>query len=142
MKKIVNGRVYDTETATLIGEWWNNESGLRRIDEVLYRKKTGEYFLHGFGGAATQYAAAISQNSWQSGERIMPQSYGEAQAWAEEHLAADCYAAEFGPVSEDDTRTTVTISLPASTIERAKRAAAQKGASLSGYIEDLIAAAR
>ena len=60
MKKIINGKKYDTETATKIGEYSNgySTSDFHYIDETLYRKKTGEFFLYGEGGPMTRYSHA------------------------------------------------------------------------------------
>lgn len=46
MKKIINGKMYNTETAEFIDSY---ESGYPKdfayVYEALYRKKTGEFFL-------------------------------------------------------------------------------------------------
>ena len=63
MKKIINGKVYDTETAQVLGSWSNmSDRSFERIDETLYRKRTGEFFLHGEGGPMSRYAVQIGQN--------------------------------------------------------------------------------
>lgn len=51
MKKIINGKKYDTETATSVGEYSSNYacSDYKHYDETLYKKKTGEFFLYGEG---------------------------------------------------------------------------------------------
>lgn len=52
MKKIINGKMYNTETATELGDFWNglSTSDFRNLSETLYRKKNGEFFLYGQGG--------------------------------------------------------------------------------------------
>ena len=57
MKKIINNKVYDTETAQLIKEYWNgHEKGDDYYQlERLYRTKNGEMFLHYVGGRYTEY---------------------------------------------------------------------------------------
>lgn len=140
MKKIINGKLYDTDTARLIGTWDNGESSLNCVEEGLYRKKTGEFFLHGIGGANTKYAESLGSNSWCGSEKIIPLPYDEAQQWAEEHLTSDEYEAIFGEVEESEDRMTVTLSLSVATVEKAKRAAAQRGISLSAYVESMILA--
>lgn len=140
MKKIISGKVYDTDKAERIGEW---ENGHRPNDfnyclEELYRKRTGEFFLCGEGGPASKYAESCGNNSWCGGAKIIPLSYKSAQEWAEEHLNGDEYEAIFGEVVEDEGRASITICMSTATIERAKRAASQAGISLSGYIESLI----
>ena len=46
MKKYINGKVYDTETAQLIGTYANggNWRDFSHYEETLYRKRTGEFF--------------------------------------------------------------------------------------------------
>ena len=139
MKKIINGKLYDTTTAQLVGSWDNNMGGtFDHAAESLYRKRTGEFFLHGKGGARSRYATQCGYGSWGSGEAIIPLTWDSARQWAEEHLDADEYQAAFGQIAEDDSRTVVTLSLSVSSLEKAKRAASQKGMSLSAYIESLL----
>ena len=47
MKKIINGKKYDTETAKWLGDYWNGLGGndFKKLFETLYQKKTGDYFL-------------------------------------------------------------------------------------------------
>ena len=135
MKKIINGKLYNTDTAKRLGEWANDiTDNLHWVSETLYQKQRGEFFLHGEGGPSSKYAESIGQGSWSSGEKIIPLSYDAAQAWAEEHLDANAYQATFGPVEEDDSTVRMLISLPASVAERVKREAAQSGMSTSAYI--------
>ena len=140
MKKIINGKMYDTDTAKWMASWSDGLSfrDFTHVEETLYQKRTGEFFLHGAGGPASRYAVSSGQNSWSGGEKIIPLSWEAARKWAEEHLDADGYEAIFGPVAEDDSRAVVTMSLSAGALEKAKRAAAQAGISLSAYIENLI----
>lgn len=140
MKKIINGKSYDTSTAERIGGWSNNmsSSDFGYCSEELFRKKTGEFFLYGEGGPRSRYAVSSGNNEWGYGQSIIPLTYEAASKWAEEHLPAEQYEAIFGEVEEDNSRMAVTLSLAASTVEKAKRAAAQQGKSLSAYIESLI----
>ena len=140
MKKIINGKVYDTETAKELGSWGNSGtwSDFSHMEETLYRKKTGEFFLHGEGGPMTKYAQPAGQNSWSAGDRIMPMTFHEAREWAEEHLDAEEYEAIFGTVTEDESRVQVCYSLSTATVETIKRKAAELGISASAYIEQLV----
>ena len=140
MKKIINGKVYDTNSANNVGGWANNRSvtDFDYCSETLYRKRTGEFFLYGEGGAMSKYSVSRGNNSWSGGEMIIPLSYEAAQKWAEKHLSGDDYESIFGEVDEDDSRTQLSLSLSTSAVERARRAAAQAGLSLSAYIESLI----
>ena len=63
MKKIINGKKYDTDTAQELASW-DNGGGWRdfhHCEETLYRKKTGEFFLFGEGGPMTKYAVSTGQ---------------------------------------------------------------------------------
>ena len=80
MEKIVkdpngNWRRYSTDTARKVAEDVERH-------EVLYRKSTGEYFLH----VRTD------------GERIFPLSVPEAQRWGKARLNVCEYDGVFGPV--------------------------------------------
>lgn len=136
MKKVINGKLYDTCTATRIASCSHGGQGPRDFhyySESLYRKRTGEYFLHGEGGPLTHYAVTTGQNSWSGGEKIIPLTYKEATEWAEREMDADDYAAEFGPVSEGE-RVVLTISLPADVADRIRKAAQAGGISISECI--------
>ena len=104
MKKIINGKMYNTETAEQIGYYSNGTdySNWHRYEEGLYRKKTGEFFLHGSGGPLSRYAECISASgrSFSSGEDILPLSIDDAKEWVEDYLDADAYIEVFGDVEE------------------------------------------
>ena len=140
MKKIINGKVYDTATAQGVGEWSNpyTRRDFNWVEETLYRKRTGEFFIFGEGGPRSQYAKEVGTRQWASGERIMPLTWDEAREWAEEKLSADEYEQAFGEVADDDSKAYLNAYIPTSCIEYAKRAAAKQGINLSTYIESLI----
>lgn len=101
MKKIINGKRYDTETAQLIGSaGYSNRTDFCFWSEELYRKKTGEFFIYGEGGPASKYGRQIEQNTWSGGEQIIPLTLKEAQEWAEKYLDADKYEKVFGRIEE------------------------------------------
>ena len=103
MKKIINGRKYDTETAKEVGYWSNGYpcSDFNHCEETLYLKKTGEYFLYGEGGALTEYARSVCGGST-GGSRIIPMTEESAKEWAMEHLECDEYDADFGEAVVED----------------------------------------
>lgn len=105
MKKIINGKRYDTESARLVGEWSNECRGFDYCRETLYCKRTGEYFLHGYGGARSTYAEQHG-NMWSEGEDIRPMTAENAAVWAEKHLTAEEYEDEFA-VIEDTPETSI-----------------------------------
>ena len=93
MNKVINGKRYDTETAELVGEWTNGHryGEFQYECEKLYRKKTGEFFLYGWGGAMSSYAVPYGNNNWTGSSKITPISIDEAKEWVEENLDADDY---------------------------------------------------
>ncbi|MBQ8935890.1 MAG: hypothetical protein IJ049_05805 [Oscillospiraceae bacterium] len=102
MNKIINGKKYSTTTAEELASY-SNMYDFRNFDyfsETLYRKKSGEFFLYGEGGALTKYAKTVGQNEWSGGHEIIPLSIAEAKEWAAEHLDGDVYEDIFGPVEE------------------------------------------
>lgn len=102
MKKIINGKKYDTDMAKEVG-YDNNGllcSDFCYIEETLYKKKTGELFLCGRGGAMTKYAEYQSDGFHGPGKAIVPLTEDEAKKWAEDHLTAEEYEGIFGEVEE------------------------------------------
>ena len=139
MKKIINGRRYDTTSAKEVGyDYYSNPGDFSYWRETLYRKNTGEFFLHGEGGPNSRYAETVGLNEWSGGERIMPLSLEDAQKWAEEHLDADEYEEIFGATEDTSAKRTVTFSLTEATIEKIARIAAEKGCTKSEVIESLL----
>lgn len=140
MKKIIDGKKYDTDTAREVASWdTGNPTDFGYIEETLYRKKTGEYFVHGYGAAASCYAEPADNGNWKGGSAITPLDYAHARNWMEMHADADGYEAEFGEVADDGTKVAKTVYLTASTSERIARAAAERGCSQGDVIEQLAA---
>ena len=101
MKKIINNKMYNTETATEVASYDNGcyLSDFRHFREELYRKRTGEFFLYGCGGAMSKYAKSCG-NGWSGGSQIIPLAEKDAQKWVEKHCDADTYINLFGEVEE------------------------------------------
>lgn len=102
MKKIINGKMYNTESAVELG---TGESRLSVNDfgyykEYLYKKKTGEYFLYGEGGAGSKYGKQTERNNFGPGDGFTPLTENEAKLWAERYLDADEYCEIFGEPEE------------------------------------------
>lgn len=92
MKKIINKKLYDTETAKMIASWSNDlgKSDFRGYEENLFLKKTGEFFLYGEGGGLSPYAEHFA-DGWGYGKKITPLTEEEARQWAETHMEAEEY---------------------------------------------------
>lgn len=103
MKKIISGKMYNTETAKLIFEKSNRDyvtyGDYNYKEETIYLKKTGEFFLHGVGGAGTCYSELIG-GCLSAGESIEPLTVDEAKAWIEDNAPIDVYIQAFGTPEE------------------------------------------
>lgn len=142
MKKYINNKVYDTDTAAELASRSANyaRSDFGWFSETLYRKKTGEYFLYGHGNAASPYAERVEGTMRGPGERITPMTAEEAEAWAEEHLTTDEYDAIFGEITEDETQEKITLRLKASNADRIRREMSKTGKSAAQIVDELIEA--
>lgn len=141
MKKIINGKKYDTETARFIGEdGFSNQRDFNHWSEELYKKRTGEFFLYGEGGPLSRYAEVTGQNEWSGGEKIIPLSYDSAREWAEKHLDADDYESVFGEITEDDSKRPLTVSIQTEVFEMLNRMSAESGKTKSEIVENALRA--
>ncbi len=86
MKRIIDGKMYNTETATLIHKWDNGIYGndFRSCEESLYRTKNGNYFISGSGGPMSQYSESHG-NSTSGGSRLWTLDKAQVMGWLEEH---------------------------------------------------------
>lgn len=84
MQKIINKKMYNTETAMEIADIWNglSRSDFRHKLETLYLTKNGEWFIHGDGGAMTKYSRFYGGANHR-GEDITPFTPAEAYKWLE-----------------------------------------------------------
>lgn len=97
MKQVVNGKVYDTETAELIHEFENPavRGDFHYLEESLYRTANGAYFLAGSGGAMTGYRTPLEDGSWGGGSTIQPLSEPAAIEWLENHGGTEAILEHF-----------------------------------------------
>ena len=139
IKRIINGRAYETATATEIGgNGYSTPNDFRHYYERLYKKRNGEYFLYGEGGPLSKYAVSVGTNETSGGETIIPMTYAEARDWAEANLDADDYIAAFGTPEEDDDHVIVTVNFNKATYDMINREAASAGVTVDDYIERLV----
>ena len=139
MKKIIKGKVYDTDTAKLLGADGGGD-GFSSWSEELYQKRTGEFFIEGEGGPATKYAVSCGQNQWRGGTKIIPLSAQAAREWAEEHLDADDYEAIFGIPDEDVGVGTLCIQVSEDVLAATKLRAAEDGKTLRAIVTEALTA--
>lgn len=88
MRKVINGKMYDTDTATAVAENIEYEDEQPYSKVMLYKKKTGEYFFQ-----CEKFTE--DKKVW-----IEPIMEDEAKDFAEKVLDGDQYEAVFGKVEE------------------------------------------
>lgn len=127
MKKYINGKVYDTETAKKVGDWDNGylPGNFDYYRERMFRKKTGEYFLW-------------SCTTFSGQDEIRPLTFDEAREWAEEHLDGDEYEEIFGAISDDGTDCLISAVVKASSRDRLRRAVEKSGKTAGQILDELI----
>lgn len=96
MKKVIDGKVYNTETAELIEEWNNGYpcTDFKYCAEELYRTKKGAWFLFGEGGAMSSYSKPYGDMVG-GGENIKVLSEVEAYKWLEMHNKTEAIEKHF-----------------------------------------------
>ena len=100
-RKIINGKMYNTETATEVAyNGFSYPSDFHYFEETLYQKKTGEFFIYGEGGPLSHYRVAVDTGGWTGGEDFRPISIEEAKTFVEKHASVDTYIELFGEVEE------------------------------------------
>lgn len=103
MKRVINRRVYDTETAEQIARYAKNvdTNDFNYFIETLYKTDDARYFLHGRGGSNTKYA--VRRNGEHSGSKeIKVFDEEDAIEWCEEQsIDGDIIIEEFGHLIEN-----------------------------------------
>ena len=102
MKRIVNGKRYDTETAEEIASAGSGggRGDFRSYTETLFRTPKGAWFLAGSGGPLTKYAKRNGSERIGS-EGIIPLDEDEAQDWLEAEWEWEVLEAYFAARIED-----------------------------------------
>lgn len=101
MKKIINGKIYNNETAETIYEYWNGLStdDFRFYMESIHKTKKGTYFHYQFGGAMTEMAISKGRTTYGS-EDLNLMTVEEVKEFLQKEGAVDTYEKEFGAVEE------------------------------------------
>lgn len=97
MEKVVNGKLYNTETAELVSEWDNGCNGgdFHRYSEELYRTKKGNWFIYKDGGPMSCMSVPSGSNNWTGSEDIEPLQPEEAFEVMERHNNTKAIAKHF-----------------------------------------------
>lgn len=125
MRRIIKGAVFDTEKATKLidgepafpGEQWN---------DVLYRTKSGRYFL------------LKPPPETASGEyEIVPLSLQEAMSWAAYEVDRKRFEEVFEPGDEDGTRQ-LSVRITKRAYKMLREMAAERSESMGSVLSDII----
>lgn len=107
MKKIINKKVYDTNTAELLHKWDNGRSqgDFSRYAESLYKTKSGAYFVYGEGGAESKYArheySSVVGGSVVGGRDITVLDVESVVDWLGWHEGEDVLVGKFASYLEE-----------------------------------------
>lgn len=101
MRKIISGKVYNTETAEFLGGDHNGfpRNDFRWVFEGLYKTKKGRFFIEGDGGPMSKYAQSSGDGITGSTDLYLI-SAEEAMEWGEEHMSISDYEEAFGVCEE------------------------------------------
>jgi len=82
MKKTIDNKVYNTETAIHVAGYWNGRGNPdpKNLSEDLYLSPKGQWFLSGEGGSLTKYSVPCGNGS-SRGSDITLLTSDEALAW-------------------------------------------------------------
>ncbi len=103
MKQVINGKIYNTDTATLIcetGSRIHSRNDFQYEDSDLYVTKKGAYFIAGKGGAMSRFAKDTG-NGTAGGSGIVTVSQEEALSLAERHGNSDIIEKHFADMIEE-----------------------------------------
>ena len=83
MKRVIAGRVYNTETAVEICTQDRCHSDFSDHTTTLYRTRNGNYFVAGEGGPQSRWSRSCGQNSWSGGSGLEAIDADDAREFAE-----------------------------------------------------------
>lgn len=148
MKKRIKSLVYDTSTAKEIVTYTDFPvSSNEHVEETLYRKRTGEFFLYGKGNANSGYATYNNMaGGYEPGQRIIPLTFDEAKEWYERNLNNEEYDFTEEQYKElfvverkdDEAKRTFTLNLSVRAKKELEKMATIQGKSQSEIVENLI----
>lgn len=89
MKKIIDGKIYNTDTAYRIGNHEHSHAGdFHYEDTDLYQTPKGAFFVQGEGGAYSRWSRPCGSNGMCGGFGIQAMTPAEALEWCE-HAGID-----------------------------------------------------
>jgi len=103
MKQIIDGKMYNTDTADEIASWDNGCYGndFNACEEALYQTKKGVFFVYGTGGPRSKYAQSFGSNSFGGGGGFNVLSSDEAFEWLQDHGCTKALETYFADLIEE-----------------------------------------
>lgn len=85
MKRVIDGRIYDTAVAEPVHRWDNGrlDDDLHFEEAILYRTPKGAYFVCGAGGPLTDYAERVDSSTMTAGIDLWAVDKDQAIEWLE-----------------------------------------------------------
>lgn len=118
-KRIIDGKTYNTETATLLGRWVPVNLP---FEESLFKTRHGAYFLY-------------REDETDLDELIEPLDSEKAQTWIAKNCSASVWEAEFGEAPEaGDPEARITLRIPETLHKRIAAIAESRQQSLNAWI--------
>ena len=102
MKRIIDGKRYNTETAQEVATSWNGyaRNDFNFCEETLYRTPRGNWFIYGNGGPMSPYNRSVGDLT-AGDERIVPVDAERARSWLENADEAEALEKWFPDQIED-----------------------------------------
>ncbi|MDT2830274.1 hypothetical protein P7H62_03700 [Vagococcus carniphilus] len=101
IKKIIDGKKYNTETGILLAsQEYESRGSWKHLHEQLYKSVKGAYFIAYEGGPLSRYGIDIGNRQVSSSKGIYLISEEEAKEFMAKHTDADKYEKEFGNIQE------------------------------------------
>lgn len=103
MKQIIDGKLYDTETAELVVDISLQDRDQRAFDyddTQLYRTRKGQFFVAGVGGATSRWRVQVEGNMWGGGSGLHLIDEDDARALVERFGSPETFIRFFGEPEE------------------------------------------
>lgn len=100
MQRVINGKRYNTETATEVCSWSDGQGrgDFNWHSTALYRTPKGAWFVSGEGGPMSQWRRRVG-DMWSGGDGLNPVDKDDARMLLEQHGTPE-QCAEFFAVED------------------------------------------
>ena len=134
MKRIIDGKTYNTDTSTMIGRQ-ESETETERYKGILYVTRGGAFFVH---HTTVTYYHDQDKGEWceRQTDQFEPLSRGDAHAWVmngETEIHADVFSEPPEAHEESESEATIYIRVPELLKRRIEERAAKAGQSINAW---------